>query len=90
MAVADAAVIFLRGEAMSNLTCPKCQGGMQKGWVLDSAHGGSRAISTWVEGEPKPSIWLGLKLGGATPIPLESWRCKRCGFLENYAKDVKS
>jgi len=70
---------------MSN-SCPKCQSSMQEGYVLDHTHGGARLVSSWVEGEPKPSFWLGLKFDGATPLSLESWRCKRCGFIEQYAK----
>lgn len=70
---------------MSKTSCPKCQSGMQEGWVLDNAYG-SRAISSWVEGEPKVSIWVGVKLEGKTPIPITSYRCTRCGFVEQYAK----
>jgi len=59
---------------------------MQEGYVLDKAHGNARTVSTWVEGEPKPSMWVGLKLEGFEPVPIESWRCTRCGFIEQYAK----
>ncbi|PZO51752.1 MAG: hypothetical protein DCF16_10825 [Alphaproteobacteria bacterium] len=58
---------------------------MQEGYSLDNAHGGARTVSSWVEGEPKPSFWFGLKVEGA-PIAIESWRCSRCGFIEQYAK----
>ncbi len=59
---------------------------MQEGWVLDQAHGGARAISSWVEGEPQQSFWFGLKLEGREPMAIVSWRCTRCGFIEQYAK----
>lgn len=65
--------------------CPKCQSSMQKGFVLDEAYG-YRAVSSWVEGEPKKSYWIGVKLEGKKPIEVESWRCGRCGFIEQYAK----
>jgi hypothetical protein len=70
---------------MAQHLCPKCQSAMQEGWVLDNTHG-SRAVSAWVEGEPKPSIWVGVKLEGKTPMPITSLRCTRCGFIEQYAK----
>ena len=44
-----------------------------------------RAASTWVEGEPKKSMWVGVKLDGKKPFEIETWRCPKCGFLENYA-----
>jgi hypothetical protein len=64
--------------------CPKCAGAMSNGFIVDKTHGGA-AVSTWVEGEPKKSFWTGLDLRGATPIPITTWRCRRCGFLESYA-----
>jgi len=70
---------------MAQRNCPKCQSTMQEGWVLDNTHGG-RAVAAWVEGEPKKSIWVGVKLDGKQPIEIESWRCTRCGFIEQYAK----
>lgn len=70
---------------MAQRTCPKCQSSMQEGWVLDHTHG-ARAVSSWVEGEPQKSIWVGVKLEGKKPIEIESWRCSRCGFIEQYAK----
>jgi len=58
---------------------------MQEGWVLDHTYG-ARAVSSWVEGEPRKSIWGGVKLEGRQPIEIESWRGTRCGFIEHYAK----
>ena len=44
------------------------------------------AVAAWREGKPKKSVWVGLKLGGSTAIEITTWRCRRCGFLENYAQ----
>jgi hypothetical protein len=57
---------------------------MIEGFIVDHTHGGA-TVSAWVEGEPEKSIWVGLKLGGRTPIDISTWRCRRCGFLESYA-----
>ena len=64
--------------------CPKCQSAMSEGFVVDHTHGGA-SVSAWVEGEPRKSFWVGLKLRGTTPIDISTWRCRRCGFLESYA-----
>jgi ribosomal protein S27AE len=66
-------------------TCPKCGGAMVDGYIADHTHGGA-AVAAWREGEPKKSIWVGLKLGKTAPIEISTWRCKRCGFLESYAE----
>jgi len=58
---------------------------MTKGFVLDVKDGGSRAVSTWVEGAPEKR-WYGLKVSGKPQHEIETWRCSRCGFLESYAK----
>jgi hypothetical protein len=72
---------------MSSLseTCPKCQGKMIQGFLADFAHG-FIGVSTWVEGPPKKTYW-----GGSTDttfrqrLPVATFRCEACGFLESYA-----
>ena len=58
---------------------------MAEGFVIDHKDG-RRAVSSWLEGVPDRSIWLGVKLGGRKPIEIATWRCGSCGFLESYAK----
>jgi len=67
------------------MSCPKCQGSMSEGFVIDHTHG-SRAASNWVEGPPERSFWTGVRLRGKTQLPISAWRCTSCGFLESYAK----
>jgi hypothetical protein len=64
--------------------CPKCAGTMVNGYMVDRTHGGA-TVSSWVEGAPQKSVWVGLKLTGLTPIEITTWRCRRCGFIESYA-----
>jgi len=40
--------------------------------------------TNWVEGAPVKK-WYGLKVRGKRKLMVETWRCARCGFLENYA-----
>ena len=67
--------------------CPKCGSSMEEGYLLESKHGNARDTTRWVEGEPERSFWTGLKLKGHAMLPVETFRCKRCGFLESYARD---
>lgn len=63
---------------------PECRNAMTEGFIVDKTYGGAAAAS-WVEGEPKKSIWVGVKLGGTTRIEVTTWRCRGCGFLESNA-----
>lgn len=69
---------------MRELACIRCQGSMEAGIVIDSTYGGT-VQPTWVEGQPQRSIWTGLKLVGAVRMPITTYRCPRCGYLESYA-----
>jgi predicted nucleic-acid-binding Zn-ribbon protein len=71
----------------STKTCPKCSGRMEEGFVLDRT---SRANlqSTWVGGLPAKSFWTGLKLKGLATIPVTTFRCSGCGYLESYASET--
>jgi len=44
-------------------------------------------VSSWVEGQPKGSLFFTTKVpfGGGTPIA--AFRCRGCGYLEFYADD---
>jgi hypothetical protein len=70
---------------MRSKACPKCQASMTQGFVLDHSDSGRR-VSSWLEGEPDKSIWVGVKLGGRTAIEIATWRCGGCFYLESYAK----
>ena len=70
---------------MPSRQCPKCAGSMSEGFVADRTHHSAAAVPSWVEGEPERSVWTGLKLRGKPRIDIASWRCTRCGFLEQYA-----
>jgi len=65
--------------------CPKCQGEMVQGFVVDYAHAGA-VVSTWVEGPPKRSFWFGTKVPLEKSIPIGTFRCAACGYLESYAR----
>jgi hypothetical protein len=66
--------------------CPKCDGPMEQGFILDMTHG-ARLISHWAPGAPVKSFWTGTKLPAEKLIPIGVFRCASCGFLESYARD---
>jgi hypothetical protein len=70
--------------ASRSLTCPRCSGTMEPGYVIDEGYG-TRTVANWVAGEPERSIWTGLKLRGKSKVAVTSYRCRRCGYLESYA-----
>ncbi len=69
----------------TNMTCPKCKSAMEEGFIVDFAHGNAAKVSNWVEGEPEKSFWWGLKTDDREKLPVMTYRCVRCGYLESYA-----
>ena len=65
--------------------CPKCQGEMEPGFLLDKAHYDVPQAAEWLEGAPEKSFWSGLKTKGKDRFPVRTNRCRECGFLESYA-----
>jgi hypothetical protein len=58
---------------------------MVTGYAVDVGYGSS-VVPKWVEGEPVSSFWSsGLKLRGKDQLPITTYRCHRCGYLESYA-----
>ena len=65
--------------------CPKCQGDMVQGWVAEFA-AAQTLVSTWVEGSPERSVFYGTKIPQEKCIPIGTFRCEACGYLESYAR----
>ena len=73
---------------MSNemMKCPKCSGEMAQGFIADAVQHAAQRVSSWVEGAPEKSFWSGTKVPSGM-IPIGTFRCSTCGFLESYARD---
>jgi len=70
-----------------SLICPKCQGTMVQGFIADFADMGQNAnVSTWVEGPPHRSLFFGTKAPTDKRVPIGTYRCSACGYLESYAR----
>jgi hypothetical protein len=70
----------------ATLVCPKCNGEMAQGYVLDRM-AGVIVVSTWAPGVPQQSFWTGVQLPPTFEhITIGTFRCQSCGFLESYAR----
>lgn len=69
-------------------TCAKCGTAMEAGFLLDHQAHASGTQSAWIDGAPERSFWTGLKLKGHQRLPVTTYRCPKCGFLESYAPPV--
>lgn len=69
----------------SATSCPKCQGEMVQGYVMDFTPVGLR-ISKWNAGIPKSAGFAGIK-DSTSQVPIGAYRCQSCGFLEWYARE---
>tara|TARA_R100000789_G_scaffold100209_1_gene109244 strand:- start:1202 stop:1471 length:270 start_codon:yes stop_codon:yes gene_type:complete len=74
----------------SDLSCPKCNGEMIQGYVLDKSVGGVSS-SQWAEGKPVRRTYFGFVVAeikipkSEEVIPIGTFRCQSCGYLESYA-----
>ncbi len=59
--------------------CPKCKGEMEEGVLLDHSDFGSQP-QEWAQ---NGAVFMGV--GWIKRINIISYRCTKCGFLENYA-----
>jgi len=57
---------------------------MERGFIIDEGHG-KRTVQRFILGEPEKSVWTGLKIRGKDKLDVTTYRCRRCGYLENYA-----
>jgi hypothetical protein len=67
--------------------CLRCRGPMERGFVLDRGHMDSLDLQKWVEGSPERSWWRGIKTHGKESYKVQTFRCERCGLLEEYANE---
>ena len=59
--------------------CPECGGEMEAGFVADVAESGVLQ-QTWVRGWPEKRWFGGLKVDRKDCVPVQTNRCKKCGF----------
>ena len=67
-----------------SIICPKCQGQMSRGYIVDCTHAGYLA-SAWHPRDPVKSFWMATKIERPEMRQVVACRCDQCGFLEHYA-----
>lgn len=67
-----------------SVECIRCHAKMEVGFVPDNTHSGFQQPK-WSPGVPQPSFWTGLKLKADSVIPVTTFRCLKCGYLESFA-----
>lgn len=56
---------------------------MEQGFVVDRGRGNAPvAVATWVSGIPERSWIAGIKTKGRDQIELDSFLCRKCGYVE--------
>jgi hypothetical protein len=70
---------------MKIVECLRCRAPMESGFIADNTHGGL-AQENWTPGQPQRSFWFGLKIDADQSIPVRTFRCPNCGYLESYAR----
>lgn len=65
--------------------CMRCHVEMEAGYLPDVGHSGYHQ-QTWSPSAPKESFWVGLKIDREKLVPVTTYRCPKCGYLESYAK----
>ena len=74
-----------RETLVTALICPKCNGEMAQGFIAEYTQA-SILVNTWVEGPPEKSFWTTVWVPKEKCIPIGTFRCAQCGYLESYAR----
>lgn len=64
--------------------CRNCGGRIDEGHVVDEGYG-LRHVSRWQAGAPKAFWWGGIKANKESMLNIRTYRCDKCGLLEQYA-----
>ena len=66
--------------------CPKCKKVMGTGFLVDRGESDRKHVVKWVEGIPQKSFWTGIATSKLLMLPVTTYRCTGCGYLESYAR----
>lgn len=66
--------------------CPKCKKAMGTGFLIDRGESDRKHLVQWVEGIPQKSFWTGIATSKRLMLPVTTYRCTGCGYLESYAR----
>jgi hypothetical protein len=63
--------------------CPKCRARIEWAFIVGYSHMNQMRVSNWVEGVPEKGWWLGLSVKDKRSLPVTTYRCVSCGYLES-------
>ena len=66
--------------------CPKCKKAMGAGFLIDRGNNDRKRVTEWVDGVPQKSFWTGISTAKRLVLPVATYRCTACGYLESYAR----
>lgn len=67
------------------IACLRCKTTMEPGFIADS-NGSFFLQEQWFAGAPQTGFWGGIKVNRDRLVPVATYRCPNCGYLEAYAK----
>lgn len=59
---------------------------MAPGFIPSNIDRITSVFAQWRAGEAKSSFWSGVTSADETTIPIRTFRCVKCGYLESYAR----
>ena len=68
-------------------SCTKCSSDMEEGFIIDYGHSQFRQVASWIPGPAEKGGFSGVKIKDKRQIPLRTFRCTACGYLELYATE---
>ncbi len=66
--------------------CIRCDGELEKGFMLDKGESDITSQAKWASGEPNTSLLrFSAAQSGSRKLPVVTYRCRNCGRLESFA-----
>ena len=69
---------------MADIQCSRCAGQMVEGFIVDNGAYGIKMQASWYPGQPTKG-WRGIKAKEKETVPITTYRCSACGYLESFA-----
>jgi len=69
------------------IKCPKCGELMDAGFTAARSDS-SATLNYWFDGKPEKGFFGAMRTSGKKQIPVQTFRCPACGYLETYALDT--
>lgn len=69
--------------------CIRCEGELEKGFLLDRGDSDFTRQVDWASGEPNKAIFrFSAVQSGNRKLAVTTYRCKSCGRLESFAHEA--